>query len=150
MISEQRLSSTTSERGTRELAGRVASILNARELVINIGADKGVVLGMKFAVMADLLMPVLDPETGEVLDMIDREKVRVEVTEVRPKISICRTFRTRKIPAGFLYCPLGFSNAFDPPQVIEEELKIQDDSLPPLLSAEEGYVKINDRVIKVS
>ena len=134
--------------------GRVANILNAKELVINIGANKGVVPGMKFAVMAESPMPVSDPETGEVLDTIDREKVRVEVIEVREKISICRTFRTREIPAGFLYGGAsafsGFAGAFDPPKVIEEDLKVQTASLPPPLPLEESYVKIKDRAIQVS
>lgn len=155
MISEERLNSTTLTQGKEDLAGRVASILNANELVINIGVDKGVMQGMKFAVMAESPVSVLDPETGEVLDTIDREKVRVEAVEVRQKVSICRTFRKREIPAGSLYgSALGragiFAGAFDPPKIIEENLKVQDVSLPPPLSAEESYVKINDRVIQVS
>ena len=159
MISEQRLNSTASESNKGKLLGRVASILNANELVINIGVDKGVVRGMKFAVMAESPVSILDPETGEVLDTIDREKVRVEAVEVRQKVSICRTFRKREIPAGSLYGgPLArellggglLAGAFDPPQVIEENLKVQDVSLPPPLSSEESYVKINDRVIQVS
>lgn len=154
MISEQPLHSTSLAHSREQLVGRVANILNAKELVINIGANKGVVPGMKFAVMAESPMPVSDPETGEVLDTIDREKVRVETVEVREKISTCRTFRTREIPAGSLYglslALSGFAGAHDPPKIIEENLKVQDVSLPPPLSPEESYVKINDRVIQVS
>ena len=154
MISEPQLDSTSLAHGGEKLTGRVASILNAKELVINIGADKGVVPGMKFAVMSEAPMQVNDPETGEVLDIIDREKVRVKATEVREKISICQTFRTKEIPAGPLYGSAtkfsGFAGAFDPPMVIEENLKVQNVSLPPPLSPEESYVKINDRVVQVS
>lgn len=100
MITEKPLSSTNIGIGERKIVGRVASILNAKELVINVGANQGVSPGMKFAVMAESPVSVTDPETGEVLDMIDREKVRVEAVEVREKISICRTYRTREISAG--------------------------------------------------
>ena len=64
---------------------RVAAILNARELAINIGSDGGVVQGMKFAVLAESPTIVTDPMTGDELDQIDREKVRVEAIEVSPK-----------------------------------------------------------------
>ena len=153
MISQQQLNSKTLARGTEKLTGRVASVLNAKELVINIGTNKGVVAGMKFAVLSESPTPVSDPETGEVLDTIDREKVRVEAVEVREKISICRTYRTKEIPAGSFYGGAlalgGFAAAFDPPQVIEEDLKVQAISLPPPLSPEESYVKMNDRVVQL-
>lgn len=154
MIAEKPSNSIAIAVDERKLAGRVASILNAKELVINIGANQGVSPGMKFAVMAESPMSVTDPETGEVLDMIDREKVRVEAVEVREKISICRTFRKREIPAGLLYTtplfPTGLANLTSPPKIIEEDLKVQNTSLPPPLSAEDSYVKINDRVIYIS
>lgn len=154
MITEKPLSSTVIAIDERKLVGRVASILNAKELVINIGANQGVSPRMKFAVMAESPMSVTDPETGEVLDMIDREKVRVEAVEVREKISICRTYRTREISAGPLYTTpfliSGLANSFAPPKIIEEDLKVQSASLPPPLSPEDSYVKINDRVIYIS
>lgn len=154
MITKNPLSSSISALDEKKLLGRVASILNAKELVINIGANQGVTSGMKFAVMAEAPMSVADPETGEVLDMIDREKVRVEAVEVREKISICRTYRIREISAGPLYTTpflLGeLANSFAPPKIIEEDLKVQNASLPPPLSPEDNYVKVNDRVIYVS
>lgn len=154
MITEKPLSSTVIAIDERKLVGRVASILNAKELVINIGANQGVSSGMKFAVMAESAMSVTDPETGEVLDMIDREKVRVEAVEVRQKISICRTFRKREIPAGLLYTTpfltTGLANLTSPSKIIEEDLKVQNTSLPPPLSPEDSYVKVNDRVIYIS
>lgn len=154
MITEKPSNSTSFALDGKKLVGRVASILNAKELVINVGAIQGVSPGMKFAVMAEAPVSVTDPETGEVLDMIDREKVRVEAVEVREKISICRTYRTREISAGSLYknpfLPNEIGNLFAPPKIIEEDLKVQNTSLPPPLSPEDSYVKINDRVICIS
>ncbi|HEY0545159.1 MAG TPA: hypothetical protein VGC91_07165 [Pyrinomonadaceae bacterium] len=138
------------------LEGRVAQILNARELVINIGSDKGIKPKMKFAVLSESPLEVRDPETGDVLDVIDREKVRVVATEVRPKIAICRTYRIKTvIPGGALYADpiksIGqMASIFQPPREIPETLEAKDSSLPPALSPEESYVKINDRVVRVA
>jgi hypothetical protein len=139
------------------LEGRVAQILNERELAINIGQEKGVKLGMVFAVLAEKPLEIIDPETSEVLDVLDREKVRVEVVEIRPKISICRTYVTKVIPGGSLYqgsfSALGsigvLASAMQPPRKIVETLRADDKALPPPLSPEESYVKIKDRVIQI-
>lgn len=45
------------------LRGKVALILNEREIVINIGAEQGVKPGMKFKVLADTPTEILDPDT---------------------------------------------------------------------------------------
>lgn len=139
----------------RRLEGRVAQILNARELVINIGSENGVSPKMKFAVLSEQPLEVRDPDTGEVLDVIDREKVRVEASEVRPKISICRTYRIKRIGGGALHATslpsvVNVASLFEPPREIQETLEAKDSSLPPPLSPEESYVKIKDRVIQVS
>ena len=142
------------------LEGRVAQILNARELVINIGAINGVEPGMIFAVLAESALEVRDPKTQELLDVIDREKVRVKAIEVRERITICSTFRTMRIGGGSFY-PIAqsmetlqrtfntFKEPFAPPKIIRETLAAEDSSLPPPLSPEESYVKINDRVVLV-
>jgi hypothetical protein len=138
-----------------KIEGRVAQILNSRELAINIGADKGVKLGMVFAVLAETPLEVRDPETKEVLDVVDREKVRVMAGEVRKKITICRTYRVRKIGGGPLYGLssidiLRSGDLFAPPKEVPETLEATNESYPPPLLPEESYVKINDRVVLVS
>jgi hypothetical protein len=125
--------------------GRVAAILNARELVVNIGAAAGVKPGMKFAVLADTPLEIRDPVNNSVLDTVDREKVRVEAAEVRGNITICRTYRLK---GGNPFRPSSgvfqfFSDA------IPETLRISDASTPPPLSEEESYVKTNDRVVSI-
>lgn len=136
----------------KRIEGRVAAILNARELAINIGSDGGVVQGMKFAVLAESPMIVTDPMTGDELDQIDREKVRVEAIEVRPKMTICRTFRVTRIAGGPLSASglMGFRDLAAPPREIPETLRMEDSSLPPPLPEKESYVKVKDRVIEVS
>jgi len=135
----------------KKIEGRVAAILNARELVINVGSDVGVVQGMRFAVLAESPIIVKDPLTGERLGQIDREKVRVEATDVHLKITICRTFRFKNIESiSSLASLLGLGSSATPPKDIPETLQMQDSSLPPPLPEEQSYVKVKDRVIEVT
>jgi hypothetical protein len=128
---------------------RVAQIINARELVINIGSNNDVEEGMKFAILAESPMLVKDPETGEILDEIDREKIRVMATEVRPKITICKTYKSRRTSGGpgYTMSAAGILSGFmDAPKEAFETLRARDSSLPAPLSPEDSFVKINDRV----
>jgi hypothetical protein len=130
------------------LQGKVAAVLNERELAINIGASHGVEPGMKFKVLAEQPAEIYDPETNELLGTIDREKVRVQVVEIQEKFSICRTYRIRRTSGGPLYGLAAFTLTA-PPREIPETLKAEDSSLPPPLSEEESYVKIGDRVVQL-
>jgi hypothetical protein len=149
--------STSETDNTRPLEGRVAQILNARELVINIGEKDGVTQGMKFAVLSESPMQIIDPQTKEILDTVDREKVRVRTAEVRPRITICRTYLVRTVPGGALYNATlaglgeGFNLArqMQPPRKVVDTLRADDKDLPPPLSEDESYVKVNDRVVQI-
>lgn len=130
------------------LEGRVAAILNARELVINIGSLAGVRPGNRFAVLAEAPLPILDPVSGSILDSVDREKVRVEASDVRERITICRTYRMKGGATNLFRVSDALRGAFGEP--VHETLRITDDSTPPPLSEEESYVSTNDRVIRVA
>ena len=128
------------------IEGKVAGILNERELTINIGIKNGVFEGMKFSILAKEAIEIYDPETNEKLGMVDREKVRVIVAEVKERFSICKTFRTWT-QQGSPFADIG--RLMVAPSVKHETLKVNDSSFPPPLSEEESYVKIGDRVIQV-
>lgn len=129
--------------------GKVAAILNEREVVINIGSDQGVKKGMKFAILAATPEQIIDPDTGLVLDIVDRTKVFVQATEVREKIAICSTFRTTRTTGGALSTVYSFNRMFEASREIPETLRIQDSSRPKPLDPEESYVKRGDRVKQV-
>jgi hypothetical protein len=131
------------------LQGKVAKILTEREVVINIGKVQGVTKGMRFAILAATPEEISDPETGEVLDVVDRTKVLVQATEVRERVTICSTYRTTKMSGGAFSTAYSLSRLFDPPREIPETLRIEDSLLPAPLSPEESYVKIGDRVKQV-
>jgi len=128
------------------LKGKVASILTSRELTINIGMEQGVEVGMIFKILADSPVDVLDPDTNTKLGEVDREKIRVKVSEVNDKFSVCKAYRTRK--TGNFYLSNLYS-AIEPVKEIVETLKASDASLPPPLPEEESFVKRGDRIIQV-
>jgi hypothetical protein len=136
-----------SDLGVSRTEGRVAAILNAREIVINVGEAAGVKKGQKFAVLASEPLEIIDPVTNKILDTVDREKVRVQAIEVRQSVTICRTYRMRS-GGGGLRIHADLLKIM--PEPIPETLRIQDSSIPPPLSEEDSYVKINDRVILVA
>jgi hypothetical protein len=128
----------------RGLRGQVAQILNERELVINIGDQHGVEEGMRFAVLAASPVQILDPESGEPLGWLDREKVRVEAIRVMERMSVCATYET-KVVGGSLGL-IDVSEMFRPRQHVPKTLRANRDSYPAPLSAAESYVKIGDVV----
>ena len=75
------------------IEGKIAKILNPRELVLNRGSDDGVSVDMEFAVIEPRLS-IIDPETQEPLGELEREKIRVRVFETHPKFSLARTYET--------------------------------------------------------
>lgn len=129
------------------LQGKVAKILNERDVVINIGRVQGVKKGMKFAILAPTPEEISDPETGELLDTVDRTKALIQVTEVRERITICSTYKTSKISSGIFSAFYSLSRHHDPLQETPDGL--EDFSLPALLSSEESYIKRGDQVKQV-
>ena len=133
---------------TKTLTGQVAQILNAKEIVINLGREQGVRLGMKFAILTDPL-EIKDPATGEVLDLLVREKTRVEVKDVRDKIAVCRTYRTRTR----VIRPNNMASAIE--QIVgrtvitEDSFYVDKGELTEAAPYANEYVKVGDRVAHV-
>ena len=132
----------------RPLTGKVARVLNARELIVNIGSDAGVNKGTRFKVLAEDALEVSDPETEKPLGAIDLEKTRVQAVDVRARFSVCRTYR-------MLGLPRRSTNPYRRPVPPVEGHPASRDTacgrfdLPPPLPPDESYVKIGDRVVAV-
>lgn len=137
----------------RELTtGKVARILNTRELAINRGSADGVREGMRFAVLDDSGEDIQDPDTGESLGSVVRPKVEVEVFSVEEHLALARTFKARRVNVGG--AGLGGSyltRAFEPPtyETRYETLKTEEKTWADL-SEEESYVNTGDRVKEVT
>ena len=87
----------------KAIEGKVAEVLNQRELVINRGSEHGVESGMRFEVIEES-EEFHDPDTDEVLGSITRSKIRVRVSDVQPRFSIARTYETYQVrePSSWL------------------------------------------------
>lgn len=85
-----------------------------------------------------------------VVGTIDREKVRVEVTDVQDKIAICGTYRRMENPQSQMRSAIRVLRELDDePLYIPETLEIKNADLPPPLDPKDSYVKANDRAIQV-
>src|SRR5688500_14189033 len=70
-----------------------AEILNEREVIGTRGAADGVRVGDRFVVLGEGARPVKGPDCGEVLGEGEVEKAHVEAVDVRPRVSVCASYR---------------------------------------------------------
>ena len=135
------------------IRGKVAQILNSREMVINVGTDSGVTLGMHFEVLDAKGEDIRDPDTGELLGSVERPKVRVAVSKVQERLSVASTYKKETVNVGGM--GLGkisspFSQIFMPAEIETryETLKTEEKTWEDL-DEEDSYVKIGDPVVQV-
>jgi len=135
-----------------KIRGKVARILNSRELAINIGSKHGVHVGMYFDVLDPKGEEIRDPDTGEVIGLIDRPKVRVQITNAQEGLSIASTFRRKPVNVGGRGLMTGNSLAdlFQPPKIVNkyETLKTDEKTWEDI-NESESYVKTGDPVVQV-
>lgn len=131
-----------------KLEGRVAQILNERELVINIGSEAGVSKGMKFAVLADTPREIIDPVTKESLGLLDQEKVKVQAKQVLPKMAVCRTYTFRRV-GGELNPGRNIASMLGPERQEYDTFNVENSSFPAPIDPSQSYVKIGDRVRQI-
>ena len=135
------------------IRGKVARVLNEREIAINRGTANGVTIGMYFDVMDVHNENIIDPDTDEVLGPIERSKVRVEVTHVQEKLSVAKTYRGKQVNiggSGGLGSLGPFARALMPSEWITkyETLKKTGETVSEL-DEENSYVNIGDLVVQV-
>ena len=128
------------------LRGKVARILNSRELVINIGEQEGVEIGMLFDVLNPKGEDIKDPDTGKTHGSIERPKVRVKIVTTQDKLSIAATYKQRKVNIGGSGPDIdlfgrGLASMLLPPKWVDkyETLKTDEKTLEDF-SEEESYV----------
>lgn len=134
------------------IRGKVAQILNSRELVINAGSNSGVAIGMRFEVMDAKGQDIKDPATGELLGSLERPKVKVEVSKVQERLSVASTYKneTVNVGGGGLVVSSSLSQLFMPAkyETRYETLKTEEKTWEDL-DEEDSYVKIGDPVVQV-
>lgn len=138
----------------KPIKGKVAKVLNSREIAMNIGSIHGVAHGMHFVVLDPKGEDITDPDSGEVLGSVERPKVKVRVIDVKERLSIASTFKeTRKNVGGenMIGLSLGsFSQQLMPPKWVTkyETLKTNERTWEDL-DEEHSYVKTGDPIKQV-
>ncbi len=136
---------------SERIRGRVARVLNAREIAINRGEEHGVTEGMCFAVLSDAGENIEDPETGEALGSVYRAKVEVKIVTVKARLSIGRTFKVhRRNVGGQGLGSMALARAFEPPKWEEQQETLKtEESTWEDLDESESYVHTGDPVEQV-
>lgn len=138
------------------IRGKVAKILNSREVALNIGSNDGVRTGMYFDVMDPKCQNITDPDTGTLLGSIEKTKVRVKVMQVQDRLSLVATHKTRRVNIGGRGgrrgdgrgMPLGeFARALMPPAWGNETLKAKNAPWEDL-DEKESFVKRGNPVVQ--
>ena len=133
------------------IRGKVARVLNTREIAINVGVEDGVTVGMYFNVMDLQYEDIRDPDTDEVLGSIERPKVRVKIIHVQEKLSLATTYRKERVNTGGNFISLGpFARSLMPPNwVTRYETLSKIEEHRDVLDEEDSYVKAGDLVVQV-
>jgi hypothetical protein len=146
----------SSKQENEPIRGKVARILNSREIVLNVGSTNGVGVGMKFDVLDPKGEEINDPETGEVLGSLSRPKVRVKVKTVQDRLSVASTYKTREVNiggtggVGALGSIGSLSDMLRPPQYVKkvETFKTTEKTWEDL-DETESFVKTGDPVVQI-
>jgi hypothetical protein len=137
---------------TTLLRGKVARILDTRNLVINLGATNGVVVGMYFDVLDPKGEDIRDPDTHEVLGSLERPKVRVQIIKTEERLSVASTFKKKTVNIGGRggLAVSGLAEMFMPPKHVTkyETLKTTEKTWEDLEESD-SYVKTGDPVVQV-
>jgi hypothetical protein len=135
------------------IRGKVARVLNSRELALNIGSQNGVRKGMIFDVIDPKGEDIVDPDTGGILGSLERPKVRVKVISVQDKLSVASTYKKERVNIGGVGIGTSaISQLFiQPPEYVTqyETLKTEEKTWEDI-SEEESYVKCGDPVVQVT
>lgn len=133
--------------------GKVASILNEREVVLSVGEDHGVRIGMQFNILYPGGISIPDPDDpGTVLDSIEWPKTTVKVIQVYPRVAVARTFRTITTPSkgyNLASAALGAFN-YTPEKTEVETLRTDGAFAEKEIDPSESIVKVGDPAVQVS
>ena len=136
----------------KRIKGKVARILNSKEVALNIGRKNGVELGMLFNILDSKSYEIEDPDTGEMIGSVERPKVRVKITHVQDGVSVASTYIIERVNVGFSrieFSPFTTGTLVPPRWVNRTEfLKTKEKDWEDL-DEKESYVSTGDPVVQV-
>lgn len=119
----------------RELDAKVARVLSATSIAINVGEDAGVDVGNTAIVWRSV--DVKDPDTGDLLGSVRLQNLRLDVYEVQPLFCVARVETTT----------LGsFAGLFKPSKVIASSSQVLDQDHVTLAVGDAVTVMIDDTI----
>ena len=134
------------------IRGKIAKVLNSREVALNVGKQQGVEIGMKFQILSRSGLDIPDPDTGDILGSIDLPKARVKVINVYDKVAVASTYRTETVNVGGRFGP-DIRLLFQPPrwETRPETLKIKTTAEQDHMESgdSDSYVSTGDPVVQV-
>lgn len=133
--------------------GKVASILNEREVVLTVGEEHGVQIGMQFNILYPGGISIPDPDNpNTIIDSIEWPKTQVKVIQVYPKLAVARTFRTITTPSkgSVGFAALAASMSYTPETTTVETLRTDGAFAAKEIDPRDSLVKVGDPVVQVS
>ncbi len=82
---------TPVRRKQKPIRGKVAAVLDEERLVLNVGTDHGVAQKMVFGITGTRV--IRDPDTGEKLGEVEVLKIKVQVGEIKERMSIAHPYQ---------------------------------------------------------
>lgn len=135
------------------VTGMVAEVISDQELILNRGSDHGIREGDYFAILDPKAREVYDPETHTTLGGFKKVKIVVRATDVAPRLTLARTFRTRRVNVGGHGNGIAsiLSSMGEAPRWVDEveTFALQPDSPRPI-SQEESIIAIGDPFEKIN
>ncbi len=136
----------------KRIEGKIAQLLNERELVINRGTEDGVEIGMRFAILNPKGLDIKDPDTGKKLGSVELSKTLVKVVQVQPSMAVGRTFREFRTRGGALYsiaASAALAGMSSPPQSRVETLRTDESLVAKEINEADSLVKIGDTAVQL-
>lgn len=132
--------------GTVALEGKVALLLNEREIVINIGTEQGVLKDQIFGVYLPKPIEVRNPETGDLLGEIDDIILKVVARRVNPRFTICEAVGYKTIGSGYALSSISPFISAIPEQEVPITFRVVDSTKPRPIDEKDSIVKVGYRV----
>lgn len=157
-VTKQRQEEMTMAVQPKVIRGKIARVLNSREVALNVGDNKGVEVGMFFDVLSHG-EDIVDPDTGESLGSLDLPKTRVRVVSVYDRLALASTYRAKPVnvrvaDASNLSGSAAIAAAFSPPkwetryETLRADGAFERDTAD--MSEDESFVKTGDPVVQVA
>lgn len=129
---------------TETITGKVAKVLNDREIVLNKGRRNGIEEGVYVGIVDSREYGIKDPDSNDNLGDLVRFKVSLRVTQVSETLSIASTYKVSKVNVGGHF-NFGSMKAFQPPEWVErvERISYEEDSALPI-DPQESRIQVSD------